>query len=100
MPNGTSSNSPRRPWMATAIWGWRLEIVLTLGTFFVLALAARIVAFGPLLRHSDWSDCAPEASRRSQATPHTTCGRTVITVGYRRRSGTAQSSVETAGRQR
>ena len=49
MPNGTSSNSPRRPWMATAIWGWRLEIVLTLGTFFVLALAARIVAFGPLL---------------------------------------------------
>ena len=35
--------------MATAIWGWRLEIVLTLGTFSVLALAARIVAFGPLL---------------------------------------------------
>jgi len=49
MASATSSNSPRRPWMATAIWGWRLEIVLTLGTFFVLALAARIVAFGPLL---------------------------------------------------
>ena len=49
MPNGQSSGSPRRPWMATAIWGWRLEIVLTLATFFILVVSARVVAFGPLL---------------------------------------------------
>ena len=42
MANATSSNSPRRPWMATAIWGWRLEIVLTL-----VGMSSR---FGPTVR--------------------------------------------------
>jgi DNA segregation ATPase FtsK/SpoIIIE-like protein len=49
MPSGKSSASLRRPWMATAIWGWRLEILLTVGTLIVLAVSARVVSFGPLL---------------------------------------------------
>jgi len=49
MPNGPSSASPRRPWMATAIWGWRLEIFLTVGSFLVLAISARIDSVGPFL---------------------------------------------------
>jgi hypothetical protein len=35
--------------MATAIWGWRLELLLTGGTLVVLVISARIVSFGPLL---------------------------------------------------
>ena len=49
MPSGTSSASPRRPWMARAIWGWRLELLLTGGTLIVLVISARVVSFGPLL---------------------------------------------------
>jgi hypothetical protein len=49
MPNGPSSASPRRPWMATAIWGWRLELSLSGGSFLLLAISARINAVGPYL---------------------------------------------------
>jgi DNA segregation ATPase FtsK/SpoIIIE-like protein len=49
MPNGPSSASPRRPWMATAIWGWRLELFLTVGSFLILATSARINSAGPYL---------------------------------------------------
>jgi len=49
MLSGTSSTSPRRPWMATAIWGWRLELLLSGSTLIVLAISARVVSFGPLL---------------------------------------------------
>jgi len=49
MPSGTSSASPRRPWMATAIWGWRLELLLSGGTLILLAVSTRVVPFGPLL---------------------------------------------------
>jgi hypothetical protein len=49
MPSGKSSTSLRRPWVATAIWGWRLELLLTGGTLIVLAISARVVSFGPLL---------------------------------------------------
>jgi len=49
MLSGTSPTSPRRPWMATAIWGWRLELLLSGGTLIVLAVSARVVSFGPLL---------------------------------------------------
>ena len=49
MPNGTSSASPRRPWMATAIWGWRLELFLSVGTFLVLAASTSLGSSGPLL---------------------------------------------------
>jgi DNA segregation ATPase FtsK/SpoIIIE-like protein len=35
--------------MAAAIWGWRLELLLTGGTLIVLAISARVVSFGPLL---------------------------------------------------
>jgi len=49
MLSGTSSAAPRRPWMATVIWGWRLELLLTGGTLIVLAVSARVVSFGPLL---------------------------------------------------
>lgn len=48
MPNGPSANSQRRPWVASAIWGWRLELSLSLGTLTVLVVSARIVSFGPL----------------------------------------------------
>ena len=49
MPNGPSSASPRRPLMATAIWGWRLEIFLTVSSLLVLTIATRIDAEGPFL---------------------------------------------------
>jgi len=49
MLSSLSSASPRRPWMATAIWGWRLELLLTGGTLVVLVISARVVSFGPLL---------------------------------------------------
>ena len=49
MLSGTSSASPRRPWMATAIWGWRLELLLTSSTLVVLAVSSRVDSFGPLL---------------------------------------------------
>jgi len=49
MASVTSSASPRRPWMATAIWGWRLELLLSGSTLIVLAVSARVVSFGPLL---------------------------------------------------
>ncbi len=49
MRNGTSSTSPRRPWMATAIWGWRGELFLTVGSFIILATSARICGAGPFL---------------------------------------------------
>jgi DNA segregation ATPase FtsK/SpoIIIE-like protein len=35
--------------MARAIWGWRLELLLTGGTLIVLVISARVVSFGPLL---------------------------------------------------
>jgi DNA segregation ATPase FtsK/SpoIIIE-like protein len=35
--------------MATAIWGWRLEIFLSLGTFLLLAASMSIGSSGPLL---------------------------------------------------
>jgi DNA segregation ATPase FtsK/SpoIIIE-like protein len=35
--------------MATAIWGWRLELLLSGGTLIVLAVSARVASFGPLL---------------------------------------------------
>jgi DNA segregation ATPase FtsK/SpoIIIE-like protein len=49
MLNGTPSASQRRPWVASVIWGWRLEILLTGGTLVVLAVSARIASFGPLV---------------------------------------------------
>jgi len=49
MLNAASSTSPRRPWMATAIWGWRLEILLTSGTLIVLVIAAHVTSLGPWL---------------------------------------------------
>ena len=49
MPNGPSSASPRRPWMATAIWGWRLELFLSVGTFLLLAASTSLGSSGPLL---------------------------------------------------
>ena len=42
MPNGPTAASPRRPWMATAIWGWRLELYLTVGSFLVLASTGEV----------------------------------------------------------
>ena len=50
MPNGPASTSPRRPWMATAIWGWRLELFLTVGSLIVLAISARISSCRPVHR--------------------------------------------------
>jgi DNA segregation ATPase FtsK/SpoIIIE-like protein len=47
--SGPSPASPRRPWMATAIWGWRLEIFLTVSSLLVLTIAARIDSDGPFL---------------------------------------------------
>jgi len=49
MLNAASSTSPRRPWMATAIWGWRLEILLTGSTLVVLVTAAHVTPLGPWL---------------------------------------------------
>lgn len=49
MRSGTSFDSQRRPWMASAVWGWRLEISLTAGIFAVLAVAAQISSLGPLV---------------------------------------------------
>ena len=49
MPSATSSTSQPRPWMATAIWGWRLELTLTLGTFLALVVSAQLVPFGPIM---------------------------------------------------
>jgi len=46
---GTSTDSQRRPWMASVIWGWRLELLLSGGSLVVLAISSRIVSLGPLL---------------------------------------------------
>lgn len=49
MSSAPSSNAPRRPWMATAIWGWRVELALAIGTLFVLSISTRIGSIGPVL---------------------------------------------------
>ena len=48
MPSGTSSNSQRRPWMASTIWGWRLEIALSAGTVIACFIAEQAGPLGPL----------------------------------------------------
>ena len=49
MRSSPSSQAERRPWMASVIWGWRLELALSLGTLFVLVISARIISFGPVV---------------------------------------------------
>ncbi len=49
MRSATPLSSQRRPWMASVIWGWRLELLLTGGSLVVLAVSARIISFGPLV---------------------------------------------------
>ena len=47
MPNVASCQ--RRPWMAQAIWGWRLEFTLGVGTFAALSISTALGSLGPLL---------------------------------------------------
>ena len=47
MPNVASAQ--RRPWMAQAIWGWRLEFALGAGTFVALMISTALGSLGPLL---------------------------------------------------
>ena len=42
-----TSPSVRRPWIATAVQGWRHEIALSVATFVVLSVAWLIVPWGP-----------------------------------------------------
>ena len=49
MRSGPSSQAERRPWMASVIWGWRLELVLSLGTLLALMISEAVVSFGPLV---------------------------------------------------
>lgn len=49
MLKGTSTDSQRRPWMASVIWGWRFELLLSGGSLVVLTISSKIVSFGPLL---------------------------------------------------
>jgi len=49
MRSGPSSQSERRPWTASVIWGWRLELALSLGTLMALVISRRIASFGPLV---------------------------------------------------
>ena len=39
----------RRPWMAQAIWGWRLELVLGLGTILLLSFSTRLGSLGSVI---------------------------------------------------
>ena len=45
----TTSPSVRRPWIATAVQGWRHEIALSVATFAVLFVAWLIAPWGPCL---------------------------------------------------
>lgn len=49
MPSVTSSTSGRRPWVALAIRGWRLELALVAASLFVLGLSERLGPGGPVL---------------------------------------------------
>jgi DNA segregation ATPase FtsK/SpoIIIE-like protein len=48
MRSGPSPQAERRPWMASTIWGWRLELILSIGTLFILVISERIASVGPL----------------------------------------------------
>lgn len=43
----SAGSSPRRPWVASAIRGWRVEIGLGIATFAVLLVSWLIAAWGP-----------------------------------------------------
>lgn len=43
------ATTQRRPWMAQAIWGWRLELVLGLGTIVLLSISTRLGSLGPVV---------------------------------------------------